>query len=60
MKKKIWQTPELLVLTRNNPAESVLAGCKTEGSPIDSNQRENNCYAGMDPCADGCWWTLES
>jgi len=28
MAKKIWQKPELIVITRSRPEESVLEGCK--------------------------------
>jgi hypothetical protein len=27
--KKLWQKPELTILVRNTPAESVLLSCKT-------------------------------
>ncbi len=26
--KKVWKTPELIVLVRNKPEEAVLQGCK--------------------------------
>ena len=29
MKKKKWSTPELIILTRNKPEESVLLVCKS-------------------------------
>ena len=30
MAKKIWQKPELIVITRSQPAESVLGDCKLQ------------------------------
>jgi hypothetical protein len=31
-KDKVWQRPQLVVLTRSEPAEAVLTACKTGGS----------------------------
>lgn len=30
MTKKRWETPKLIVITRSQPEESVLEGCKTK------------------------------
>ena len=30
MTKKHWETPKLIVITRSQPAEYVLEGCKTQ------------------------------
>ena len=37
--KKVWNKPELTVLTRNKPEEVVLAACKTASlwGPADDN-----------------------
>ena len=34
MAKKIWQKPELIVITRSRPEESVLGICKFQGALI--------------------------
>ena len=33
--KKIWKTPQLTVLVRSRPEESVLLSCKYQGGKID-------------------------
>ena len=48
--KKPWSKPELLVLVRSNPEETVLAGCKVTGSPVqikNSVQCSNNSCKGQ-------------
>lgn len=34
IEKKSWSKPELLVLMRGNPEETVLANCKTPLTPV--------------------------
>jgi len=44
-KKEKWGKPKLIILTRGNPEERVLAACKSDtqdGSPASSN---NSCAA---------------
>lgn len=37
--KKSWSKPELLVLVRSNPEETVLASCKTPSTPVSITQK---------------------
>ncbi len=50
--KKQWQQPELVVLTRSNPEEMVLAACKGDSIPHVSAQNTNStqCYVNTAPC----------
>ena len=47
--KKTWMTPELSVLVRSRPEESVLAACKTGGTvgPADMSLK---CKKTGSPC----------
>jgi hypothetical protein len=40
--KKEWETPELIILVRSNPEESVLVVCK-RGGVEGPNTLRNNC-----------------
>jgi hypothetical protein len=40
---KTWSKPELIVLVRGKPEESVLAGCKFLGSGSGSDGRNSSC-----------------
>lgn len=40
-RKSKWAKPELIVLTRNRPEETVLSFCKTQG--IHTGPAGNNC-----------------
>ena len=40
--KKEWKTPELIILVRSNPEESVLVTCKRGGTE-GPNTGRNNC-----------------
>ncbi len=44
--KKKWRAPRLLILLRNNPAESVLSGCKMIAVKVGSSDTDQGCYAG--------------
>jgi len=52
--KTQWNKPELLVLTRSNPEESVLIGCKMKGGTGGPQNLKDNCTvkdpAGQAPC----------
>lgn len=54
--KKEWLKPELVVLTRNNPEESVLAGCKGCTNPPTSGPSNGsyNCVTGSMPACFDC------
>jgi hypothetical protein len=54
--KKQWQKPELIVLTRNNPEERVLAGCKGCTDPPTSGPSNGsyNCVDGPMPACYDC------
>ncbi len=41
--RKVWTTPELIVLVRNRPEEGVLAACKVTGNPGGINSTWNGC-----------------
>ena len=50
--KPEWKTPELIVLVRSKPEETVLAGCKGGGStPTSNNDSQDSCkrYGGAWP-----------
>jgi hypothetical protein len=50
-----WIKPQLIVLVRSTPAESVLAGCKYIGAGFGGPQISfNACYwnAGCGPCSE--------
>ena len=50
MKNK-WEKPSLVILQRGRPQESVLNGCKKEGSAIHSGNTQNGCDAPVDICS---------
>ena len=50
MTKKLWQKPQLIVIVRNRPEESVLTGCKSEGGMGDSGT--SNFLCGWAACTD--------
>lgn len=43
MMDKKWTKPELIVLTRSNPEESVLTLCKNTSNPVGANQADKKC-----------------
>jgi hypothetical protein len=43
MKKKLWTTPELIVLVRSNPEEAVLRGCKRNAGGVKGPPTINKC-----------------
>jgi hypothetical protein len=62
MEKKNWTTPELIVLVRNNPEESVLATCKTFGNPITAGLQYDTCRNSVEGfiCNEDCSESLTS
>lgn len=48
-KTKTWRTPELSVLVRSRPEESVLAACKTGGS-VGPSDPSVKCKKSGSPC----------
>jgi len=49
---KTWTEPQLTVLTRSKPEETVLGVCKDSGIHDGSPQTRNNtCFSNLD---DGC------
>ncbi|MBA4390119.1 MAG: hypothetical protein C0399_04190 [Syntrophus sp. (in: bacteria)] len=45
-----WETPQLIVITRQQPTANVLAACKS-GYSAGSNETDGNCYHGGFQCA---------
>lgn len=41
--KSTWSKPELIVLVRGRPEESVLANCKSDLTAGSTGDRNNNC-----------------
>jgi len=46
MKRKSWEAPQLIVLSRSNPEEAVLTTCKVAGKTGGPNANRANCRAG--------------
>ena len=42
-KKKVWETPQLVVLGRGRPEESVLGICKTKLTPGPASGSTGTC-----------------
>jgi hypothetical protein len=49
--EKKWNKPELIVLVRNNPEETVLTGCKLMESGVAQNTTNNTC---LENCGVAC------
>ena len=51
--KRVWSTPELIVLVRSGPEEAVLGACKSaqESGPYAS---EGSCTAAIGVSCDPC------
>ena len=49
-KRPQWEKPELIVLVRSEPEETVLETCKTFG--LLGPPTNSGCYAGKDPCSE--------
>ncbi len=45
-----WTRPELLVLTRSNPEEAVLAGCKTNNYGPGPGDTQKHCHQWPSTC----------
>ena len=44
MERRVWRKPELVVLVRNKPEESVLVACKAQGFPGGSSiEQSSSC-----------------
>lgn len=41
--KRIWTTPQLIVLTRGRPEEVLTLQCKASGQAIGAARRDNKC-----------------
>lgn len=52
MHKKKWVSPEIQILTRSKPEESILEACKGDLNPIGSNQAFGNCAVS---CGTPCY-----
>jgi len=48
--KKVWEKPELVVLVRGKPEESVLASCKGGGVIAAVITGKGSCYV-LDTCS---------
>lgn len=58
MTKKVWTTPQLIILARGTPEEAVLTHCKYIGDPIyklgPSEERKDNCARGSEGITTDC------
>ncbi len=53
MKRRVWRRPELTILVRNKPEESVLAACKVDGHPqygVPSVDHSSSCKHHIGTC----------
>jgi hypothetical protein len=50
--KKTWEKPQLIILARGTPEESVLLACKLVKSGSSQNNKDNGC--GKSSCSDLC------
>lgn len=50
MKRKSWEAPQLIVLSRSNPEEAVLSTCKYTGKTNSPNATWNHCKTGSTSC----------
>ena len=48
--KKSWALPELVVIVRGTPQESVLSGCKSLSPPSGANGSTNACAGSGGDC----------
>jgi len=48
--KKQWETPQLIVITRQQPGANVLGACKS-GYSAGSNETNGSCYSVGTTCA---------
>jgi hypothetical protein len=52
MRKRMWNQPELIVLLRGQPEESVLEHCKTQSVGINPGTYAQHCgYVAQNRCA---------
>lgn len=52
--EKLWETPELTILVRNNPEEAVLETCKDEGGGHDGPSFSDRKCNGVTPGCPNC------
>ena len=54
--KKLWEKPELVVLVRARPEESVLVPCKKPGIPLQGPEFgvDKDCKIGTEPPCVTC------
>jgi hypothetical protein len=52
----VWTTPELIVLVRSNPEESVLTNCKAWGGPWSGADPENIQEGCSTTVPNTCHW----
>ena len=53
--KKPWETPELVILYRGRPEESVLTHCKHANSaPVGPDHRYGSCHHGSQNNCTAC------
>jgi hypothetical protein len=53
--KKLWSKPELTVLVRNKPEETVLAACKKSSGFSGSNDAFDGCWQDSPGCNTACF-----
>jgi len=58
--KKAWTEPELIVLMRGNPEESVLTLCKSWNPTVGSDTVFSACYSVINPCSPQCDYQASS
>jgi hypothetical protein len=51
--KKVWFSPQIIILQRRNPQECVLSICKNDGGITGPNEQFNGCYY-EEECESGC------
>ena len=58
MKKKKWETPELIVVVRSKPEEAVLQTCKSDTTSGPIGMGAGNCHSEGAPsgyCVTPSW-----
>jgi hypothetical protein len=52
--RDMWQRPKLIVLTRGNPEESVLTGCKSVAGGFGAGNVADSCVKEKKPGCKKC------
>ena len=62
MPKKKWSKPKLIVLTRGDSQENILAACKNQDEPGGPGAVFNDCWLSLDPpyCTNYCDFAMAS